>query len=283
LNADTEILYRSDSYTITDYHCKSLAGEKSGVEYQSDFCLSFTRRGNFIYHVFRNTLDAHSGRILLSKPGHEHAVSHVYHVPDQCTCIAFTQEFYESVKDRYGNLANKFFKNNDISSALVKSDAGLDYLHNKIFYSPKGKRYISLLVDSLVHEIVDLTLAKMANEDSVKIVPASLKKYHLETVERAKDYITENYIRDLTITEIASNVYVSPFHFSRIFKMFTSYSPHRYLIDTRLKNAENLIKNSDLPITEICFSSGFDSLEYFSAAFRNKYRLSPSQFRARNS
>jgi len=256
-----------------------MAGEVSGVEYQPDFSLSFTRRGNFIYHVFRNTLDTHSGRILLNKPGQEHTVSHVYHVPDECTCVAFSREFYESVIDRYGHLSNEFFKNNDVSSLLVKSDAGLDFLHSKIFHALKSRCYTSLMIDSFVHEIVDLTLSKMANEDSVNAIPASLKKNHLQTVERAKEYITNNYTRDLTLNEIADDSCVSPFHFSRIFKTFTSYSPHQYLIGTRLKNAENLIKNSDMPITEICFSSGFDSLEYFSTAFRKKYRESPSKFR----
>ena len=283
MDTGTEILYKSSSYTITDYQCKSVAGEVSGVEYQPDFSLSFTRVGNFIYHVFRNTLDTHSGRILLNKPGHEHVVSHVYHVPDQCTCFAFSQEFYESVKERYGQLSTRFFKNNEISSLLVKSDAGLDYLHNKIFRALTSKHYSSLLIDSLVHEIADLTLDKIADEDSVKTIPASMKKYHLQTIEKAKEYITINYSRDLTLNEIADSSCVSPFHFSRIFKTFTSLSPHQYLIGTRLKNAEDLIKNSDLPITEICFSSGFDSLEYFSTAFKNKYRLSPSRFRARNS
>jgi len=282
LNADMQILCRSDSYTITDFHCKSVAGEVSGVEYQADFSLSFTRKGNFIYDIFHNTLDARTGLILLNKPHHEHTVSHVYHVPDECTCISFSPEFYESVKDRYGNSENKFFRNNDISSVLVKSDAGLDYIHNKMFRSLKSKRRTNLMVDSLVFEILHLTLAKMWGGDSVRPVPASLKKHHLETVEKAKDFIAENYNRDLSLGEIADNSCVSPFHFSRIFKIFTSYSPHRYLVDTRLKNAENLIKTSDLSITEISLLSGFDSLEYFSAAFRNRYRLSPSQFRAGN-
>jgi len=283
LNADTKILHSSNSYTITDFHCKSMAGENSGVEYQPNFSLSFTRRGNFIYNVFRNSLDAHNGRILLNKPDHEHTVSHVYHVPDECTSFAFKPEFYESLKERYGYLANRFFKNDDIHSLLVKSDAGLDYLHNKIFRVLKSQHYSSLLIDSLVYEVVDLALGKITDNDFVNSISPSLKKYHLQTVERAKEHIAGNYTRDLTLAEIADNSCISLFHFSRIFKTFTSYSPHRYLVDTRLKNAEQLIKTSDLPITEICFSSGFGSLEYFSSAFKTKYRLSPSKFRALNS
>ncbi len=279
MNADTKILYRSISYSIIDFKCKSAAGENSGIEYQPDFSLSFTRRGNFIYNVFRNSLDAHNGRILLNKPDHEHTVSHVYHVPDECTCFGFSQEFYESTKERSRNVAKKFFENHDVHSILVKSDAALDFLHGKILHVLRNKHYSSLLMDSLVYEVLDLVLRKLADKDGVTDISASLKKYHLQTIERAKEYISENYIRDPSLNEIADNCYVSPFHFSRIFKTFTSCSPHQYLIDTRLKNAENLLKTSNLPITEICFSSGFESLEHFSTAFKKKYQLSPSKFR----
>ncbi len=279
MNADTKILYSSKAYSINDFKCKSTAGEHSGIEYQPHFSLSFTRRGNFVYNVFRNSLDIHNGRILLNKPDHEHTVSHVYHIPDECTCFEFLPQFYESIKERYRHLGNRFFKNHDVHSLLVKSDAQLDFLHHRILQLLKNKHYSSLLIDTIVYEIVDLTLNNLMNLEDVRNISDSLKKYHLETVERAKEYINNNYARDLALSEIADNSHVSPFHFSRIFKTFTSYSPHQYLVDTRLKNAENLIKQTDLPITEICFSSGFESLEHFSSAFKRKYRLSPSKFR----
>jgi len=281
MNAETTTLHTSSSYSIIDFKCKSAAGENSGVEYQPDFSLSFTRTGNFIYNVFRDTLDVHYGRILLNKPDHEHTVKHVHHVPDECTCFTFRPDFYESTKDRYPQLASRFFNNNDVHSLLMKSDAETEYLHYQILRSLKSNRYSGLLMDSLVYEIVELALGKLSHEESFENVPTSMKKNHLETVERARDYINENYTRDLSLTEIADNSYVSPFHFSRIFKTFTSYSPHQYLIDTRLKNAEVLVRNTDLPITEICLSSGFASLEHFSSAFSRKFGLSPSKYRGK--
>jgi transcriptional regulator GlxA family with amidase domain len=48
----------------------------------------------------------------------------------------------------------------------------------------------------------------------------------------------------------------------------------------RLKHAELLIKNTSLPVTDIGFTSGFNSTEYFTAAFRQKYRHAPARFRS---
>jgi len=72
---------------------------------------------------------------------------------------------------------------------------------------------------------------------------------------------------------------MSQYHFSRIFKIHISVAPHQYLLQLRLRHAEKLIKYTDLPITDICFISGFSSLDYFSTAFAKKYKISPKKFR----
>lgn len=283
MNAETTTLHASDSYRIIDFRCKATAGEDSGVEYQSDFTLSFVRKGTFVYNVYHDTLDACSGQILLNKPGFEHTVSHVHHRPDECTILAFGREFYDSIRQDYRNTAGGFFDDRDVHSTLVGSRPESAFLHHELLLSLRDKRSSSLPVDLLVHEILDLTFGNPTPLETANPIPSSLKKFHLETVETAKEYIDRNYDRSFALKELADNCCVSPFHFTRIFKAITSFSPHQYLIDTRLKNAQLLIENTDLPITEICFSSGFDSLEYFSTAFRKKFGLSPSKFRAAKS
>jgi AraC family transcriptional regulator len=106
-----------------------------------------------------------------------------------------------------------------------------------------------------------------------------LKKNHLLTIERAKEYITQHFSDDISLQDIAAHCYVSPFHFSRIFKTFTSFAPHRFLLSIRLQHAEMLLRDTSLPVTDIAFSSGFNSIEHFSAAFRQQYKLSPALFR----
>ncbi len=64
------------------------------------------------------------------------------------------------------------------------------------------------------------------------------------------------------------------------FKQFNIFSPYKYLQDLRLKNAEMLLKSTTLSITDVCFMSGFNSLDYFSTAFSKKYKLSPSKYRS---
>ena len=98
-------------------------------------------------------------------------------------------------------------------------------------------------------------------------------------IQNARSYMNENFSIKISIEDIARHCFLSQFHFSRIFKAYTSVSPHQYLLNIRLYHAGRLIKETQLPITDICFQSGFSSLDYFSAAFTRKYKISPRKYR----
>jgi AraC-like DNA-binding protein len=132
----------------------------------------------------------------------------------------------------------------------------------------------------MVLELFQSVMKTITGTRIVDRLKDSLKKNHLSTIEKAKTYLADHYTDDISLKQIADHCCVSAFHFSRLFKTFTSYSPHQYLLNLRLKHAEMLLKNTQLPVTDICFSSGFNSLEYFSAAFGQKYKHAPSRFRA---
>ena len=279
MSSDSRVIYRSDFYKIIDFKCKCNLKGRSGIEYHSDFSLSYVRKGSFIYHVFRNSLDSYTGLLLLSKPCYEHTVTHFNGMPDECTTFSFSDEFYESLKNEYRENKSRFFKDNDIQSLVLKAGPEIDYLHNIILKSICTNRVTSLYVDSLVLELLYTTMNRLLGVETPAALPEKLKKNHLATIEKARQFISENFMNDISLFEIAGHCFVSPFHFSRIFKTFTSYSPHQFLLDTRLKHAELMIKSTDTPITQVCFSSGFQNLEHFSAAFRKKYRYPPSGLR----
>lgn len=134
-------------------------------------------------------------------------------------------------------------------------------------------------MDNLVLELLKHIVASITNSLLEDEPNELMKKFHLATVERAKEYIHEHFATDISLYEIANYSHVSPFHFSRIFKKFTSFSPHQYLQNIRLKHGEMLLKNSMLPIAEISISSGFNSADYFATAFKQKYKMAPTQYR----
>jgi AraC family transcriptional regulator len=278
--ADVHLLFSSDFYCITDFICHCRECSTSKPEYSNNFNIAFIRKGHFVYNVFRNSFDAHNSRVLINKPNYEYSVTHKGYEPDSCTIFNFTTEFYEELKEKYQFNRSLFFTNDDIHSLLLKTTAEAEYLHHTILENLREHNNSKLAIDNIVIEMVDHLLENLTDFSACKTLTENIKKNHLATIESAKAYIAENFSKDISLQELSRHCHVSPFHFSRLFKQFSSYSPHQYLQTTRLKHAEMLLKTTPLPITDICFQSGFNSLDYFSAAFAKKYKKAPSKYKA---
>jgi AraC-like DNA-binding protein len=74
---------------------------------------------------------------------------------------------------------------------------------------------------------------------------------------------------------------VSAAHFARSFKEAFGIPPHRYLLTRRIEKATALLRDTDLPITEIAFQTGWSSLGTFGRTFRDVTGVSPGELRAR--
>jgi AraC-like DNA-binding protein len=96
---------------------------------------------------------------------------------------------------------------------------------------------------------------------------------------RAKDLADARYADDLTVADLARVAGLSPAHFSREFRRTFGESPHQYLLTRRLERAAALLRNTDRPVTDICFAVGLTSLGSFSTTFGRVYGMSPSAYR----
>jgi len=277
MNADIHTLYESDFYQVLDFQCRCTDCVTSKPEYSDSFSIAFVRKGNFLFNVFRRSLDSYNGCILITKPGYERTVTHAHAVPDECTIFAFRKSFYRELQQRYAH--TKFFCDNDLHSTLLRTNMETEFLHFMIMQLVLQRSGSKLQIDQLVMQVIDKVLGTITDYTPDARIHARLKKQHLTTIERAKDYITGNFTQDISLMEIASYCYVSPFHFSRIFKTFTAVSPHQYLLSIRLQHAAMLLGNSQMTVGDVAFSSGFNSIEYFTAAFRQQYKCPPAKFR----
>ncbi|WP_394236809.1 AraC family transcriptional regulator [Niallia oryzisoli] len=100
-----------------------------------------------------------------------------------------------------------------------------------------------------------------------------------ETIKTAVSFIESNYNKDITLNDIADHVKISPYHFSRLFKKQTNYTPHQYLIDFRINNAKKLLFSTNHSINEIAFKCGFNSVTHFVTTFKNHTNYSPKKYR----
>ena len=100
-----------------------------------------------------------------------------------------------------------------------------------------------------------------------------------ETVAKAMRFIRAQYMNPISLTDIAAYVNMSQFHFSRLFKKDCGYSPHEYLILTRLNHAKHLLKTTNLSIKAIAQSVGYRNVSSFTNTFTDRVGISPTLFR----
>lgn len=140
------------------------------------------------------------------------------------------------------------------------------------------KEYIS--PDIYSGEVIEMLLAMLffvlaRNENEFSGVSVGNK-----TVTEAVEYIQNGYMHDVSLSEAAKNLSVSPEHLSRIFKRETGMGFSEYLTLVRLKRAEELLKSGvKMSMTEIAYASGFNDSNYFSEKFKSYYGVSPTKYR----
>lgn len=93
-------------------------------------------------------------------------------------------------------------------------------------------------------------------------------------------YINEHFREGITVEELAARAGLSQYHFIRTFKKETGFTPHEYLVNTRLATARYLLKNTRLSVKDICFSTGFSCESVFCSAFKRRQGMTPAQYRA---
>jgi transcriptional regulator GlxA family with amidase domain len=98
---------------------------------------------------------------------------------------------------------------------------------------------------------------------------------------RAKDRMDTASHEDWPVRRLARVSHVSEAHFARAFKQAFGVPPHRYLLTRRIERATALLRDTDLPITEIAFQTGWQSLGTFGRVFRDITGETPRTIRER--
>ncbi len=103
----------------------------------------------------------------------------------------------------------------------------------------------------------------------------------LRRLLRARDRIDAASHEDWPVVRLASVSGISAAHFARAFRQAFGAPPHRYLLARRIERASALLRDTDLPILDIAFDTGWNSLGTFGRTFRDITGESPTALRAR--
>lgn len=231
-------------------------------EAYDSFLLLYIEKGQLTLHYQETVQIAHAGDFILLNCYQPHA----YATQDGCEAIwchfdgLLASTHCQSIEDSLGSIFH-----------LTDSYPILQKLHTLYQSFAQGKLLQEALMSKYLYDI----LTQLHLSSSVK-APSNDKRVMSTDVI---SYIQEHFAQNITVEALADLAGLSLYHFIRSFKQETGFTPHDYLINTRLNTAKYLLKNTALPIKDICFHCGFSSESVFCNAFKRELRITPTQYR----
>ncbi len=178
-------------------------------------------------------------------------------------------------KDQFSSISNMLKNGNKGLCFSLSSILKIRSLINSLTCEEKGFysviTFLSLLYEmSLAADTRSLSSSCFANAD------ANVLSRRIRLVD---DYIKKNYMRDLTLREVAELANMSEGAFSRFFSQHTGRSFTEYLIDIRIGMVTRMLIDSNKTVAEICFECGYNNISNFNRIFKKKKGRTPHEFR----
>lgn len=136
----------------------------------------------------------------------------------------------------------------------------------------------NLILSNLYEIIIRLFQYDYLEGDDSKLPTELQQHFQDELLEEIIRYIEDKTCSPISIEEICSKFAISRSSLQALFKNNLGTSPKRYINDLKLSKSKQLIKENKYTISEISFMLGFNSINYFSRAFKKHYEIRPSEY-----
>lgn len=138
--------------------------------------------------------------------------------------------------------------------------------------------YINELHD--IHHFVELSNWSIRKVSYIADEIGSRKSNHIsKVVVKAKEYIDEHLMEEVSLVDISKYVSVSPQYFSKIFKDEIGVTFVEYVRKERIEIAKTLLREKQYSVKEVCYRIGYNDPNYFSRLFKKLVGVSPTEYK----
>jgi len=262
-------LLETSTVIVRDVYCQGSFRGQSAEECATDTQLVFPYRGVYVRRLGRDEAVAEANQALFFNAAEGYWVSHPVPGGDASLTLVISEPDLRELAPR----------------AFLRDGPALAFRQQRLRIDPRAQALVALLRHSLRQNIAEpleaesvaLTLAQRAlGPRTSHAAGASVGRRRL--ADRVKLVLATDLARRWTLAEIAAEVGGSPVYLTQVFKQVEGLPLYRYQLRLRLARALDLIAQYD-DLTALGLDLGFSSHSHFSAAFREAYGRSPSEFR----
>ena len=198
---------------------------------------------------------------------------------------AFTSMYYTLLRSlKYGDtsLTRDFFRSfrenfrQSTLSRIISVVFIIIFSADIGMFGPNGVYPVTAVYYLIIVLAVIVTITAMFVFPVIAAFRNTLKKLWIQSFF---NYILGNSDPNITVSDIANYLHISRSYLFTLFKEHLNTSPQRFLAMSRIRNACELLTNTDLPVTTIASSCGYQNPFAFSRAFKKEMEIAPSEYR----
>jgi AraC-like DNA-binding protein len=262
-------LLKTPTVTIRDVYCKGSCKHETLEECATATELVFPYRGVYVRHLGHDQAVAEANQVLFFNTNEGYRVSHPVPGGDASLSLAISESLLRELAP----------------SSFLRESTVLAFRRQRLRIDARAQALVALLRHSLRQKIAEpleaeslaLTLVQRALVPrTTHAAGATFGRQRL--VDRAKLVLASDLARRWTLAGVAAEVRGSPVYLTQVFQQVEGLPLYRYQLRLRLARALDLLAQYD-DLTALSLDLGFSSHSHFSAAFREAYGSSPSEFR----
>ena len=253
--------------------------------YHSTYEIYYLLEGNRYHFIDRNIFFVQPGSLVFIAKNRIHKTSPA----EQHFHRRFLIEIEETVMEQWftemagGRLCSLFTDEMSIITLTATQQAFLNAKLDAIKQEAFQKREaFEEMIEYLLREIL-LFFFRIKSEGNAAHISAKnligSETEKIRTVNRVAGYLADHYQESSSLDELASRFFTNKFYLTRIFKQVTGFTIREYLHIQRVQKAQEFLRSSLLPITEIALMVGFANVSYFEKIFRRYCMQSPREYR----
>jgi len=260
---------------VREYRCTACEGDPPRAEQFDGTSIAVVRSGVFGVRTDKRTQLLSTGFLLLGNAGQSYEASHDHGVGDVCLVFDFPSGVIDELAGslRSGAGTRRPFAVN-VLPPHPRVDALRRLVEEEVSFG-QGTGRLEELGLSLAAQVLRMSGSGTLRSSS----KAPDTRHGRDHIVAAMAHIEQSASAELRLSELAATAGLSPFHFLRLFKRETGITPHRFLVQTRIRRAVQLLRETSRPVTTIAFEVGFGDLSNFINAFRREVGVSPRSYR----
>lgn len=246
------------------------------AHWHTDFEIIRILEGEFEITLNNKVYNAKKGDVIFINPETVHRGT-----PKDCIyeCVVFHPGFMYTLTETYKQFIECIADGSYLITEFHKSpDSTLIEYANKIFesFGKKSSGYKFRVIASFYNffaEVMDSHLFSVKESDKKVLFDKNILK-----IKKILQFIRENFDKQITLEDMAEKAEMSVKYFGTYFKNMTGKTPFDYLNEYRVEKAARKLLNTDLSVTDIAYSCGFNDLSYFIKTFKKYKGTTPKQY-----